>query len=341
MRRFPSSRRTRAAAARAPLRAATAAVVLAGCLGAHGPAALAQGAYPDKPIRMIVPYVPGGGTSVTGRLVAQRLSELWGQNVVIDNRPGAGGIVGADTVARAQPDGYTLIFTSVSDHLLVSLLQKTAYDPIRSFAPAATVGVAERLLVVHPALAAQTLKDLVALARAKPGQVNYASLGNGSTAHVGTELIGMLTGARMTHVAYKGGAQAVTDLVAGQVQVYLGSVSSMGSFIAAGRLRPLAITGPARVASLPQVPTFAEAGLPAFDIRLWYGVLAPAGTSDAILGKLAAETERYVRSPEFRDKVAPLGIAPYAVPRQDIAALMRSEARRYVEVIKAAGIVGS
>lgn len=318
----------------------TACVAIGSLMAVATTAALAQ-SFPDKPIRMIVPYVPGGGTSVTGRFVAQRLAERWGQNVILDNRPGAGGIVGAETLARALADGYTVMFTSVSDHLLVSLLHKTSYDPIGSFEPVATVAVAERLLVVNPALPANSLKELIALARAKPGQVNYASLGNGSTAHVGTELLGMLAGARMTHVPYKGGAQAAADLVAGQVQVYLGSVSSMGAFIAAGRLRPIAITGPSRVQSLPHVPTFAEAGMAGFDIRLWYGVLAPAGTTASIIDKMAVEIDRFVHSAEFKDRVAPLGIAPYSVPRQDMKALMRAEAGRYLQVIKAAGITAN
>ena len=301
-------------------------------------AAAAQTDYPNRPIRMIVPYVPGGGTSVMGRLVAQRLTESWGQQVVVDNRPGAGGIVGAETVARSQPDGYTVMFTAVSDHLLVSLIQKTPYDPIKDFVPVATVAVAERLLVVHPSIPATNLKELIALAKAKPGQINYASLGNGSTAHVGTELLCMTAGAQMTHIPYKGGSQAVTDLLANQVQVYLGSVSSMGPFINAGKLRALAITGQTRVPALPLVPTFAEAGLPGYDVKLWYGILAPAGTPTAMVDKMSAEVGVFVVSSGIKEKLLPLGIAPYPSKREQMVPMMKAELTRYAQVIRAANI---
>lgn len=300
--------------------------------------AASQTTYPNKPIRMIIPYVPGGGTTVMGRLVGQRLTQTWGQHVILDNRPGAGGIVGAETLARSQPDGYTAMFTSVSDHLLVAQLQKPPYDAIKDFAPVATVAIAERIMVVHPSLPA-SLKELIASARSHPGQLNYASLGNGSTAHVGTELFAILAGIRMTHIPYKGGAQAVTDLVAGQVHVYLGSIASMGAFINSGRLKAVAITGQSRAPSLPQVPTFNESGLPGFDIKLWYGVLAPFGTPLAIVDKMSAAISGIVTSAEFKETILGLGITPYHVPREQMAAMMRSEASRYAEVIKVAKIV--
>lgn len=301
----------------------------------------ARADYPERPIRMVIPYVPGGGTSFVAKLVAQRLTDRWGQNVILDHRGGAGGILGAETVARAQPDGYTVMFTSVSAHLLAALLQKTSYDAIESFVPVATVGITERIMVVNAALPVNSVKDLITLARTKPGQVIYASLGNGSTSHVGTEVFCLRAGVKMTHVPYKGGAQAVTDLVAGQVQVYLGSLVSMGGFIQAGRLRPLAITGKSRAAALPQVPTFAEAGLPGVEISMWYGVLAPSRTSAAIVNKLGAEIEQFVRSAEFGERVASLGIAPYSVPQEKIEALMRADTRRDAEVIRAAGITAN
>ena len=302
------------------------------------PLASSQTTYPNKPIRMIIPYVPGGGTTVMGRLVGQRLSEPWDQHVILDNRPGAGGIVGAETLARAQPDGYTIMFTSVSDHLLVAQLQKPPYDAAKDFAPVATVAIAERIMVVHPSLPAASLKELIALARSKPQHLNYASLGNGSTAHVGTELFLMLAGIRMTHIPYKGGAQAVTDLVAGQVQVYLGSIASMGAFINSGRLKPVAITGKSRATALPQVPTFSESGLPGFDIKLWYGVLAPFGTPLPIVNKMSEEIIRIVNSTDFKNTILGLGITPFTVPREQMAEMMRSEAARYAEVIIAAKI---
>lgn len=300
-----------------------------------------QADYPERPIRMVIPYVPGGGTSFVGKLVAQRLTDRWGQNVILDHRGGAGGILGAETVARALPDGYSVMFTSISAHLLAALLQKTTYDAIDSFVPVATVGVTERIMVVNAALPVVSVKDLVALARAKPGHVIYASLGNGSTSHIGTEVFALRAGVKLTHVPYKGGAQAVTDLVAGQVQVYLGSLVSMGGFIQTGRLRPLAITGKSRSAALPQVPTFAEAGVPGVEISMWYGVLAPQRTPAAIAGKMGTEIEQFVRSAEFGDRVASLGIAPYSVPREKIEALMRADVRRDAEVIKAAGITAN
>jgi tripartite-type tricarboxylate transporter receptor subunit TctC len=322
---------------RAPARALTVSAAVAALLGMV-PAALAQVAYPTRPIRLVVPYVPGGGTTLMARMVGQHLTERWGQSVVLDNRPGAGGIVGAETVARAQSDGYTLLFTAVSDHLLVSVLQKTSYDAIKSFAPAATVAIAERILVVNPAVPANTLHELIALAKAKPGQLNYASLGNGSTAHVGIELLAMLSGIKLTHVPYKGGAQAVTDLVAGQVQLYLGSITSMGAFIKAGKLKAIAITGSARVPVLPQVPTFTEAGMAGYDVKLWYGVLAPAGTPVAVLDALNAEIGRLVAADGMKDKLQALGMVAFASTRQEMAPMMAAEVRRYAEVIRAANI---
>lgn len=290
---------------------------------------------------MIIPYVPGGGTSFVGKLVAQRLTDRWGQNVILDHRGGAGGILGAETVARAQPDGYTVMFTSVSAHLLASLLRETSYDAIDSFVPVATVGITERIMVVNAALAVNSVKDLIALARAKPGQVIYASLGNGSTSHVGTEVFCLRAGVKMIHVSYKGGAQAVTDLVAGQVQFYLGSLVSMGGFIQTGRLRPLAITGKSRSTALPQVPTFAEAGLPGVEISMWYGVLAPIRTPAASVNRMGSEIDEFVRSAEFGDRVASLGIAPYSVPREKIDALLRADTRRDADVIRLARITAN
>jgi tripartite-type tricarboxylate transporter receptor subunit TctC len=316
----------------------TLAALAATVLLAHERSAAAQANYPLRPIRIIIPYVPGGGTSLMGRLVAQRLTERWGQNAILDNRPGAGGIVGAETLARAQPDGYTLMLTSVSDHLLVSLMQKTPYDPIKDFAPVATVAVAERLLVVNPALPAASLKDLIALAKSKPGQLNYASLGNGSTAHVGTELLCIMTGIKLAHIPYKGGSQAVTDLLAGQVQIYLGSITSMGAFVSSGKLRAIAITGHSRIPALPQVPTFTEAGLPAYDVKLWYGVLAPAGTPAPVLDALSVEIGSFLSAPDAKEKLLGLGMFPFVTGRQEMAPMMKADMNRYAEVIRSARI---
>ncbi len=316
----------------------TAVIAAAFLLANERPAEAHQPNYPNRPIRIIIPYVPGGGTTLMGRLVAQRLTERWGQNAILDNRPGAGGIVGAETLARAQPDGYTLMLTSVSDHLLVSLLQKTPYDPIKDFAPVATVAVAERLLVINPAVAATNLKDLIALAKSKPGQLNYASLGNGSTAHVGMELFCIMTGIKLAHIPYKGGSQAVTDLLGGQVQIYLGSITSMGAYVKSGKLRAIAITGASRIPSLPQVPTFSEAGLPAYDIKLWYGVLAPAGTPAVILDMVAEEIRQFLAAPGAQEKLLGLGMFPFVTRRQEIAPMMRADLNRYAEVIRTSGI---
>jgi tripartite-type tricarboxylate transporter receptor subunit TctC len=307
------------------------AALLAACTPAY-----AQG-YPAKPIRFITPYAPGGSTSILARLVGQKLTESWGQSVIVDNRPGASTIIGTEALAKASPDGYTILLVSV-DCVLIPQLIRTSYDILKDFAPVATLGSSNFILVVHPSVPAGNLQEFIALARSRPGQLNYASAGGGTVSHLVAELFDMMTGISMQHVPYKGGGPALTDLVGGQVQLLFVPPATTIPFVRGGRLKAMAVSGDARIASLPQVPTFAEAGLPAYDPKQWYGVLAPAGTPRAIIDKLSAEIGRILAIPEIREKLDVVGMEPFVSTPAQMAAMMKADMARYGKVIKTANI---
>ena len=302
-------------------------------------AGYAQQPYPSKPVRIIVPFPPGGSIDPVARMMAQKLTEGWGQQVIVDNRPGANGVIGTELLAKAPPDGYTLIHLGASTHVTNALLVKNLpYDSFKDFAPIATIQRSEYVLVVHPSLPVRNLKEFIALAKARPGQINYASSGNGNLNHLAAELFNMMTGVKTHHVPYKGGGQALTDLIAGQVQMHFSVTISAIPFIKAGRLKPLAIGGESRFAALPQVPTFTEAGLPGFNLRPWQGVLAPARTPKPIVDKLATDISRIVAMPDIKEKLANLGMEPLIATPEQFAALMAADLEKSGAVVKASNI---
>ncbi|HWP87809.1 MAG TPA: tripartite tricarboxylate transporter substrate binding protein, partial [Burkholderiales bacterium] len=245
--------------------------------------------YPVRPVRMIVPFSPGGATDVPARILAQRLSEAFGHQIVIDNRPGAGGVLGADAVAKAPPDGYTLLLTATTHVISASLYQKLPYDAIRDFAPVMLIGSGPNVLTVHPSLPAKNVRELIALAKARPGKIDYASSGNGSSQHLFGALFMSLADIRMMHIPYKGSAPATTDLIAGQVSVGFPGIALVLPHTKAGRLRALAVTSAERSKAMPDVPSIAEAGVPGYAATLWLGLLAPKGTPPQIVQKLFDE----------------------------------------------------
>jgi tripartite-type tricarboxylate transporter receptor subunit TctC len=319
---------------------AVARILFAGALIALTPAATAQQQpYPSKPIRFISPYAPGGATSILGRLVGQRLTESWGQPVVLDNRPGGNGVISAEALLKSQPDGYTILLISGSAHLVAPLLiQNFPYDPINSFAPVATLASGEIVLLLHPSVPASTLREFIALAKASPGQLNYSTAGNGGMSHLAAELFSSLAGTKMQAVAYKGSTPAVTDLIGGQVQLSFQNPFSLIPQIRSGRLKAIAITGETRASALPTVPTFTEAGLPSMDVKLWYGILAPAATPKQIINKLSAEIAKILAMPDTKDKLGSQGMEPFVSTPEQFDALMRADTAQYARIIKSANI---
>jgi len=296
--------------------------------------------YPAKPIRMIVGFPPGGGTDVMARLITPKMTEAWGQQVVIDNRAGATGIIGTDLVAKAVPDGYTLLMGHVATNAIAwSLFAKLPFDPARDFAPITRVSSVPHLIVVHPSLDVHTVKDLIALAKARPGQIAFPSAGNGSTPHLAGEIFKTMTGVNLVHVPYRGSGQSVQDLLGGQVLVAFDTTPTVLQYVKAGRLRPLAVSTLKRLASLPDVPTVAESGVPGYEVTTWYGLFAPAGTPPAVVHKVFAETVRIVRLPAIKERLDMLGTdeTTNASP-EEFAALVKADIAKYAKVIKAAGL---
>jgi len=306
-------------------------------LAALAAPANAQQVYPQKPIRFIVPFPTGGSVDPLARFVGQKLTDSWGQQVLVDNRPGGNTIIGTDAVAKAAPDGYTVLLSATS-HVTYPLLLTTPYDAIKDFAPVSTLTNTELLLVLNPSVAAGNLQEFISLAKSRPGQLNYASSGTGNPNQLAAELLNMMAGIKVTHVPYKGGGPAVVDLVAGQVQAYFATPIAVISFIKSGKLKPIAITSETRSSALPQVPTFAEAGLPGFEATIWYGVLAPAGTAREITDKLATEFSRILAMPDIKEKLALQGMNTYFVAKEQFAALMKADMAKYAKVIKTANI---
>jgi len=308
--------------------------LLLGCL----PLALAaQSAYPNKPMRMIVPYPPGGPTDVLGRIVAQKLSESLGQQVVVENRPGASGMIGSEIVAKAAPDGYTLL-TNASIHVInPSLYPKMSFDVLRDFAPVSLIAQVPLILVVNPGLPVKSVRDLIALAKAEPNRLNFGSSGNAAAPHLAGESFKIATGVQMQHVPYKGSAPALTDLIGGQVQLIFDSMPSAMPHVKSGKIKALAVTTAKRSPTVPDLPTIAESGVPGFDISTWYGVWAPAGTPKDIIHKLAAEMAKALQQPAVRERLAALGAEPVGNSPEEFAAYCQSELAKWSKIVKESG----
>ena len=300
-------------------------------------AAAAQ--YPNKPVKIIVPFAPGGNVDITARLVAPGLSEALGQPVVVENKPGAGGTIGADLVAKSPADGYTLLMGSNSTFSVApSLYPKNPYNPLRDFAPVIMIASAPFVLVTHPGLAAKDARELVALAKASPGKLTMSSAGTGSSNHLVGELFQEISGARFTHVPYKGSGQALTDLMGGQVNLHFDQITSAASHIQGGKLRPLLVTARARVPMLPDVPTAGEAGYPAFEATNVTGLIAPAGTPREVIDRLNAATQKVIAQAAVREKFAGIGASATGGTPEEFAAYIREDLSKWTRIVKDANV---
>ena len=309
----------------------------AGVLLALACPAAAQQVYPNKPIRFIVPYPPGGGVDPIARMAAQQLSQNWNQPVIVDNRPGGNTIIGTEAVARAPADGYTLL-AATSTFVTRPNLLATPYDPIKDFAPVATIATSRHVLVLHPSVPANTLQELIALVKAKPGQLNYVTLGSGSVQHLLGASLEILAGIKLQHIAYKGTSQSLVDMLNGQVQLSFQVPMSVSAHLKNGKLKAIAMIGESRNATLPQVPTFTEAGLPGLDIKLWFGVIARAGTPKAVIDRLSAEFAKFLTEPDFKEMLVGQGLEPFVSTPDQFAALIKSDFAHYAKVIRIANI---
>lgn len=293
--------------------------------------------YPSKPIKLVVPWPVGGVTDVAARIIGDRLGRVIGQPIIVDNKPGGTGIIGTDAVAKAAPDGYTLLLVSASTHAISPHLMKLPYDIEKNFAPIAQLTSSPAILVVPPTLSANTVSELVAMAKANPGKLAYASFGNGSSAHLAAEVFKQVTGTNMLHVPYKGAAPAITDLQAGRVSLFFDSIPSSMPHVKSGRLKALAVTGSSRVAALPEVPTIAES-YPGFDVTVWQGIEAPAGTPRSIIDKLNAELVKVMRMPDIRESLQRLGAEPMCTTPEQFAQHITHEREKWGAVIRAGNI---
>ena len=295
-------------------------------------------AFPSKPIRLIVPYSAGGGADTTARLIAPKLQEALGQTVVVENKPGAGGMIGDEIVAKATPDGHTLLIGAFAHAVNPSLFPKMPFRTPEDFAPVSLLVTVPELMVITPSHPAKTVAELMALAKAQPGKLSYASSGNGSAQHLAAELFKMRTGTDIQHVPYKGGALAVADVAAGHVPFYFGNMSAALPQARGGRVRPLAVTSPARSPAAPDVPTLTEAGVPDCEISEWNALIAPAGTPPAVIARLHTEVAKIMRAEEMKAKFADLGADAIGSTPDELAAFLRSEMKKWAEVVKAANI---
>ena len=294
--------------------------------------------YPARPIRIVSPFAAGGSTDILARLIGQKLTASWGEPVIVDNRAGAGGIIGSDLVAKAQPDGYTLLLTSTSAHAINPALHRTLpYDPLRDFAAVTQVATGHNILVVHPSVPAKSVQELIALAKSNPGTLTFSSGGNGTPAHIAGELFNSLAKVDMVHVPYKGGGPAAVALLAGEVSLSFGSVTTVLPQVRANRLKALAVTGAKRSSMVPELPTIAEAGVPGYALNSWYGVLAPARTPRQIVAKLSAEIVRILNLADVRAKLLQEGVDPEGTTPQEFSAFIRAEVEKWPRLVKAAG----
>jgi len=297
----------------------------------------AQKDYPNKPIRLIVPYAPGGSTTITSRMVGQQLTEAWGQQVIVDNRPGGNTIIGTQAGVRARPDGYTLLYIGSAlsgNHTLA----KTPYDATKDIAGVATVSYYENLLVVPLSLPVNSLQDLVALAKSKPGQINYASSSSGGSTHLSPELFNSVAGIKTQQIPYKGFIPAVTDLIGGQVHFMMSAPSNVVGYVKSNRIKALAVSGEQRIIALPQIPTFAEAGIPGVSLKSWQGIGVPTGVSQSIIDKISDEISKLVAHPDTKDKMELQGSVPFYNNAHQTTGLIKSDIIKHAKIIKDANI---
>jgi len=313
-------------------------MVTAGVLMAIAGTTAAQQDYPNKPIRFIVPFPPGGSTDPIARLIGQKLTESWGQQVIVDNRPGGNTIIGTEALAKSPPDGYTMLTATSTFVISPHLVPNLPYDSFKDFSPVATLTITEMVLVLNASVPANNLQELIALAKSKPGQLNCASSGTGSANHLASEFFNLQAGIKTQHVPYKGGGPVLADLLGGIVQMAFSPPLAFLPHIKSGRLKPIAVSGETRHPSLPQVPTFAEAGLPGYSIGYWIGVLAPAGTPKAVIDKLSNEIGRILARPDTKEKIALQGMESFISTSEQYAALLKADTAKWGKVIKTANI---
>lgn len=301
---------------------------------------LAQ-AYPVKPIRVIVPYAAGGATDLTARLVGQKMQAVFKQNVIVENRPGAGGVIGADTVAKAAPDGYTVLVGVPAEMAILRHMQKLPYDVPRDFAPVSLAAITPLILVVHPSLPVRTVKELVAFVRARPGQINYASAGTGGVQHLAAELLKITTKIDMTHVPYKGAAPVMPDLIGGHIPLFFSGMPPAMPHVKAGKLRALAVTTTKRSPAAPDVPTMVESGIPGFDISNWFAYFVPAGTPGEIIARLNGEVNKALKFQDVKDKLASVGAETVGTTPDELGKFVQAETEKFAKLIKASGAKGT
>jgi len=313
--------------------------VLAGAALALATATAGAQAWPNKPIRLISPFAPGGGTDITARLIAPRLSSALGQQVLVDNRGGAGGMVGVDIAAKSPPDGYTVVIGTIGNIAIApSLYSKMAYDPIKDLVPITRAANALNVLVVHPSLPVKDVKGFIALAKAQPGALNYGSSGAGAADHLAGELFNMMAGVKMAHIPYKGGAPAMLDLLAGQVQLVFSTVSTAIGAVQSGRIRALGMAGNQRYERMPDLPTISEAGLKGFEVNNWYGLFAPAGTPKDVIARLNAEAVKALALPDTKTRLLDSGIIAVSSTPEAFAGYIQAETKKWAKVVREANI---
>ena len=314
------------------------ALALAAASLPHAAPALAQ-AWPSKPITYVVPFPAGGTTDILARILGQKLGAALGTTIVVENKPGAGGNVGSEFVSRAAPDGYTIMGGTISSHSInVSLYPKLPYDPVTSFAPITLIGTNPNVLVVNAASPYKSVQEITAALKAKPGSLSYASAGNGTSQHLSAELYKFMAGIDMVHIPYKGSGPAITDVMGGQVPMMFDTSVVAGPHIESGKLRALAVTSAKRAASMPNVPTMAESGVPGYDVVSWQAVFAPAGTPRPIVDRLHAEIAKILKEPEVQERLAKLGLDPSGMTPAELSAFQKAEIEKWAKVIKAANI---
>ena len=306
-------------------------------LAAGGSPALHAQGYPAKPIRIVVGFTPGGGVDINARLLAPKLIEYLGQNVLVDNRPGAGTNIANEHVAKAPPDGYTLLINTAAVAINMSLYKKVNYDALKDFAPISVFSQSPNILTVHPSLPVKTVKDLIALAKAKPGSMNYSSAGSGTTQHLTGELFRLKTGTNIVHVPYKGSAPSLTALLGGEVEMTFANIPAISSHVKSKRLRALANAGTKRADQMPEVPTLSESGVNGVEVVVWYGILAPAATPRDVIKTLSSAIAKAARSPDIRQRLLDQGAEPVGNSPEEFTKLLREEVTRWAEVVKVSG----